>query len=76
MYNFYDGGEGVSEERDEIEVDADASVDHHQNGDMMMLDVGCVPQSLCSRKVSANNQYYLEYLINLSEPGLILIARW
>ena len=41
MYNFYDGGEGVSEERDEIEVDADASVDHHQNGDMMMLDVGC-----------------------------------
>ena len=52
MYNFYDGGEGVSEERDEIEVDADASVDHHQNGDMMMLDVGCVPQSLCSRRVS------------------------
>ena len=41
MYNFYDGGEGVSEERDEIEVDADASVEHHQNGDMMMLDVGC-----------------------------------
>ena len=51
MYNFYDGGEGVSEERDEIEVDADASVDHHQNGDMMMLDVGCW-MSLCSRKVS------------------------
>ena len=73
MYNFYDGGEGVSEERDEIEVDADASVDHHQNGDMMMLDVGCVPQSLCSRKVS---DIIRQGANNSSEPGLILIARW
>ena len=38
-----------------------------------MLDVGCVPQSLCSRKVS---DIIRQGANNSSEPGLILIARW
>ena len=72
MYNFYDGGEGVSEERDEIEVDADASVDHHQNGDMMMLDVGCWMLDVF-HNLSVHEKYQISYVrVPITHPSLVL----
>ena len=70
MYNFYDGGEGVSEERDEIEVGADASVDHHQHGDMMMLDVKMLD---VFHNLSVHEKYQISYVrVPITHPSLVL----